>query len=262
MGGELKVESTPGKGSRFYFELPLVEADESTAQAAPDSDDDGLSSDARLAPGEHLTALVADDSSVNRRILASLLESAGVRVITAAGGVEAVELARTHRPDVVLMDLRMADLNGFEATRRLARDEATAAIPVIAVSASAWGEVRDAAREAGCVDFLPKPVRADVLFARLQRYTRARFVSPSEEGDSTMPYIDSFGPGDGVRRLASRIREAAAIGSVAELDAIADELANAAGDAPGTLGRRIATLTAAFDYDALLRLAASLEERP
>ena len=76
------------------------------------------------------------------------------------------------------MDLRMADLNGFEATRRLAGDEATAAIPVIAVSASAWDEVRDAAREAGCVDFLPKPVRADVLFARLQRYTARALRQP------------------------------------------------------------------------------------
>ncbi len=263
MGGELKVESTPGKGSRFYFELPLIEAEEpATAQAAPDTDAATLSSDARLAPGEHLTALVADDSSVNRRILASLLESAGVRVITAAGGIEAVELARTHRPDVVLMDLRMADLNGFEATRRLAGDEATAAIPVIAVSASAWDEVRDAAREAGCVDFLPKPVRADVLFARLQRYTGVRFVSPIENSETALPPLTSIGPGDGVRRLASRIREAAAIGSVADLDAIADELSNEGGDVPGTLGRRIAVLTAAFDYDALLRLAESLEQQP
>ena len=138
MGGELKVESTPGKGSRFYFELPLVEAEETVAQPSGEGDGEALSSDARLAPGEHMTALVADDSSVNRRILASLLESAGVHVITAAGGLEAVELARAHRPDVVLMDLRMADLSGFEATRRLAADEATAAMPVIAVSASAW----------------------------------------------------------------------------------------------------------------------------
>ena len=98
MGGELKVESTPGKGSRFYFELPLVEAEAPVVQVAADADGDALSSDARLAPGEHLTALVADDSSVNRRILASLLESAGVRVITAAGGLEAVELGRDASP--------------------------------------------------------------------------------------------------------------------------------------------------------------------
>ncbi len=92
MGGELKVESTPGHGSRFYFELPLVIADEPPLVAA-EAGAESLSSDARLAPGEHLTVLVADDSSVNRRILASLLESAAVRVITAAGGVEAVDLA-------------------------------------------------------------------------------------------------------------------------------------------------------------------------
>ncbi len=195
---------------------------------------------------------------MNRRILASLLESAGVRVITAAGGIEAVELGRTHRPDVVLMDLRMADLNGFEATRQLGADEATAAIPVIAVSASAWDEVRQAAREAGCVDFLPKPVRADVLFAKLQRYTGTRFVSPSEETDvAILPLGDDVS----VRGLAARIREAAAIGSVADLDAIAEQLSSE-GESPGTLGRRIAALTAAFDYDALLRLAASLEQQP
>jgi PAS domain S-box-containing protein len=264
MGGELKVESAPGKGSRFYFELPLVEAEELTAPVSADTDSEALSSDARLAPGEHLTALVADDSSVNRRILASLLESAGVHVITAAGGLEAVELGRTHRPDVVLMDLRMSDLSGFEATRRLGTDEATAAIPVIAVSASAWGEVRQAAREAGCVDFLPKPVKADLLFARLQRYTGVRFVSPVGDTDVALAPLDPMGAlnnQESVRHLAARIREAAAIGSVADLDTIASELATA-GDAPGTLGRRIAALTAAFDYDALLRLATSLDQQP
>ena len=261
MGGELKVESTPGKGSRFYFELPLVEAEEMVAQPSGDVEGEALSSDARLAPGEHMTALVADDSSVNRRILASLLESAGVHVITAAGGLEAVELARAHRPDVVLMDLRMADLSGFEATRRLAADEATAAIPVIAVSASAWGEVRQSARDAGCVDFLPKPVRAEVLFAKLQRYTGVRFVTPAADNDAPAPSFGSLGEDDKVRALAVRLREAAAIGSVADLDAITDELARG-GDAHGALGRRVAALTAAFDFDALLRLAESLDDTP
>ncbi len=257
MGGELKVESAPGRGSRFYFDLPLVEADDPPALVAADAGADALSSDARLAPGAHLTVLVADDSSVNRRILASLLESAGVRAITAAGGLEAVELARTHRPDAILMDLRMSDLSGFEATRRIAADEATTSIPVIAVSASAWAEVRQQAREAGCVDFLPKPVKADVLFARLQRFTGVRFVSPV--ADPSPPW-QPLAPHIEVRALAARIRDAAAIGSVADLDALAEQLSSA-GDGPGSLGRTIAALTAAFDYDALLRLASSLDQQ-
>jgi PAS domain S-box-containing protein len=258
MGGELKVESAPGRGSRFYFELPLVEADEPSAVVAADADGEALSSDARLATGSHLTVLVADDSSVNRRILASLLESAGVRVITAAGGIEAVDLARAHRPDIVLMDLRMGDLSGFEATRRIVADASTASIPVIAVSASAWAEVRQQARDAGCVDFLPKPVKADVLFAKLQRDTRVRFVTPTADAEPSLPPLSSAIE---VHDLASRIREAAAIGSVADLDSLAEQL-SAAGEGGGVLGRRIASLAAAFDYDALLRLAASLEQQP
>jgi CheY-like chemotaxis protein len=254
MGGELKVESTPGRGSRFWFELPLIEVAEPTL-VPTDTTGESVSSDARLADDEHLTVLVADDSSVNRRILAGLLESAGVRVITAAGGIEAVELTKAHRPGLVLMDLRMSDLSGFEATRRLVADQATASIPVVAVSASA-AEVRQQAREAGCVDFLPKPVKANVLFGKLQRFTGARFVSPVATLDTPLPQLS---PEIATRDLAARIREAAAIGSVADLDALAEEL-SAAGAAPGALGQRIAALTATFDYEALLRLASSLEQ--
>ena len=78
---------------------------------------------------------------------------------------------------------------GWQGTRRLRL--------FLWMSASAWDEVRDAAREAGCVDFPPKPVRADVLFARLQRYTRVRFVSPIENGETALPPLTSIGPGDG-----------------------------------------------------------------
>jgi PAS domain S-box-containing protein len=255
MGGELMVESVPGKGSRFYFALPLVVAE--TLPAPVETDLDSPSSDARLAPGTQLTALVADDSSVNRRILASLLESAGVRVITAAGGVEAVELTRTHRTDVVLMDLRMSDLDGFEATRRLRADPLTSAIPVLAVSASAWEEVREAARTAGAVDFVPKPVQADVLFAKLQRHAGARFVGPAdvqpEPPISPPETIEA-------RAVAARIRDAAAIGNVADLDALATQLSGEDAQDRG-LGRRIAMLTASFDYDALMQLADALESQ-
>ena len=82
-------------------------------------------------------------------------------------------------------------------------------------------------------------------------------MSPAGDPDAGLA-LEPLAGDAGVRDLAARIREAAAIGSVADLDAIAAGL-SAGGDAPGTLGRRIAALTAAFDYDALLRLAASLD---
>jgi CheY-like chemotaxis protein len=252
MDGQLDVESVPGRGSRFSFELPLLAAPESPAGAEAVADASGP--DARLAAGQELTALVADDSSVNRRILASLLESAGVRVITAAGGFEAVELARKHRPDVILMDLRMSDLDGFEATRRIHADPATAAIPVLAVTASAWGDVRQAARDAGCADFVPKPVRAEVLFAKLQQHVRVTFTS--EPVDLPAARVTAAGPAD-LRDVARRLRDAAAIGNVTGLEALAHELAGGGGVLD--LGQRVSSLAAAFDFDALARLADALD---
>src|SRR5262249_45522698 len=126
--------------------------------------------------GQELTALVADDSTVNRRILTALLESAGIQVIAAAGGTEAVQFAREHRPDVVFMDLKMSDLDGLEATRRLRADPATAQIPAIAIRASTLGDKRQIAHDAGCVDYLTKPIRAESLFGALQTHVGARFV--------------------------------------------------------------------------------------
>src|SRR5690606_26325754 len=170
--------------------------------------------DARLTPGQWITALVVDDSTVSRRILASLLGSAGVRVVTAAGGVEALELAPRHTPDVIFMDLRMADIDGLNATRRLKQDPATAAIPVIAVTASAFGDAREAARDAGCVDYLPKPVRAEELFAALQTHLGATFMAQS---DSAVVTTEAGVPDAGRRtQVAGRLVAALEIGNVTE----------------------------------------------
>jgi CheY-like chemotaxis protein len=252
MGGELRVHSQPGLGSRFYFDLPLVAVGVS-ASGATEEDLAAPPLDARLAEGDDVVALVADDSTVNRRILAALLESAGVRVITAAGGLEAVALARKHRPNVVFMDLKMADLDGFEATRRLAADTATADIPVIAVTASAFGDTRTDALSAGCVDYLPKPVRAGSLFATIQKHLGVRFVSSQvagsqpEAGASAAPRLD----------VAARLREAVDLGAVTDLEALAQELMNGAGADPA-LGRQIAALVQSFDFDGLRSLATAI----
>ena len=254
MGGRLKVESTLGEGSRFWFALPLVEGRPGARPSDLDTDTAVLPLDARLAPGEELTALVVDDSTANRRILASLLESAGVRVITASGGLEAIELTRSQHPDIVFMDLKMNDLDGLEATRRLARDPATAAIPVIAVTASALGDVRQTAREAGCVDYLSKPIRAQLLFGMLRTHLGARFVSGSEPAAPRDPRLT------GVERrveLGTRLRNAVALGDISDIQELAQTLMTGA-PAEAAMGERINRLAMNFDFEGLSELADSL----
>jgi len=256
MGGTLGVESELGRGSRFHFSLPFVAAPDVGPRAI--DFDAPPRFDARLAPGEDLMALVADDSTVNRRILARLLESAGARVIQAAGGQEALQLAREHRPDIVFMDVRMPDLNGLEATRRLKADVATQDIPVIVVTASAFGDTRAAAREAGCIDYLPKPVRAESLFAALHLHLGTRFVNGSDAPPAG-PARDL----DPARRasIAARLETAAGIGSVTDLELLVEEL-RAAGPAESAMAARVAELAAGFDFDGLRAVAADLAGQP
>jgi CheY-like chemotaxis protein len=252
MGGDLLVESEVGEGSRFYFTLPLVPAGSEALER--DANEGATLLNARLAPGQELMALVVDDSTVNRRILAKLLQSAGVQVISAAGGAEAIELALEHRPGVIFMDLKMPDVDGLEATRRLRADARTSHVPIIAVTASAFGDTRRAAREAGCADYLPKPVRAEALYAMLQDRLHVRFV----RDDDTGPVFAIDWPDEPRRTaIAARMREALAIGAVTDIETLARELSD--GDPrEQALGRRLARLAGEFDFDGLSHLARAM----
>jgi PAS domain S-box-containing protein len=253
MGGTLEVESVLGRGSRFWFTLPLVAAPADSRSGSADADT-AVPLDARLAPGQRVTALVVDDSTANRHILAGLLESAGVSVITAEGGVEGISLAQAHRPDVVFMDLKMNDLDGLEATRRLAQNPATASIPVIAVTASAFGDVRQTARAAGCVDYLSKPIRVQLLLGMLHKHLGVRFVSAS---DRSAAREDQLTDSERRGQIAARLRDAVALGDVTDIQQLAHRLM--AGDSrEAAVGQRISRLAMNFDFKGLGQLADSL----
>ena len=250
MGGSLKVDSVLGAGSRFSFTLPLVEAE---ADAISQMTDLALPPlDARLAPGQTLTALVVDDSTANRRILASLLESAGAQVTMATGGLEAIQLARTYQPQIIFMDLKMPDLDGLEATRQLAQDPATAAIPVVAVPASALGDARAAARAAGWVDDLPKPIRAQELVGMLRLHVGVQFTA-GELPPSAAPGLEIARRAD----VAERLRAAVTIGDVTDIHALAATLMRGT-PAEAALGERINRLVVEFDFMELAKLGDSL----
>jgi CheY-like chemotaxis protein len=113
--------------------------------------------------------LLVEDQSDLRRLYAQQLTMSGFDVIEAANGAEAVAWTSTHHPDVVLMDLSLPILDGWEATRRLKRDEQTAHIPVVALTAHDGAGDLQQATEAGCDWFVPKPCPPDALIAEVRR---------------------------------------------------------------------------------------------
>lgn len=114
--------------------------------------------------------LVVEDELTNREVAAVILKSQGYDVLLASNGQEAIEQARSQRPDLILMDILMPVLDGLSATRELKADPAMARIPILVVTAKASHSDRTAAEEAGCDGFLAKPYRNKALVEAVRRY--------------------------------------------------------------------------------------------
>jgi len=118
--------------------------------------------------------LVAEDDLDNRRIVVKVLSACGYETIEATDGNAAVSLARSEHPDLVIMDLAMPGVDGWEASRRLKADAQTADIPIIALTAHAMRGDEERAREAGCDGYLPKPCRPETLRETVRRFLHER----------------------------------------------------------------------------------------
>lgn len=118
--------------------------------------------------------LLVEDNEMNRDMLSRRLERRGFSVIMAVDGAEGVAKARSEAPDVVLMDMSLPVLDGWEATRQLKSDAVTAAIPVIALTAHAMAADEQKAREAGCDDFDTKPIELPRLLEKIDALLRRR----------------------------------------------------------------------------------------
>jgi two-component system, cell cycle response regulator DivK len=113
--------------------------------------------------------LVVEDVEFNRDLIVQLLEDQ-YEVLTAADGAEGLQLAARERPDLILMDLSLPVIDGWEATRRIKANTALQAIPIIALSAHAMMGDQEKALQSGCNDYLSKPLDEDLLFAMLTRF--------------------------------------------------------------------------------------------
>ena len=126
--------------------------------------------------GEY-TVLIVDDSKTVVHALKAVLEQAGYATLTASDGEQAIDLTRSQKPDVVLMDVIMPGMTGFQATRILHKDSATTHIPVVIISASEQPSEKAWCKRLGAKGFLPKPIQRGQLFPCLEEVLTLREIA-------------------------------------------------------------------------------------
>lgn len=179
MRGELQVSSTVGSGSSFSFEIPVEKTE------IPASVDWGRSRKViGLKTGEeNKKVLVVDDIEHNRQLLNELLIPTELETREAANGEEALTIVAEWKPDLILMDMRMPVMDGYEAVRRLKAAERTRGIPVVAVTASAFENTKQEVLSTGVDDYLRKPFSPEEFYEMVGRLLDIEFIY--EEADST-----------------------------------------------------------------------------
>jgi two-component system sensor histidine kinase EvgS len=254
MGGVIAVDSRPGGGSRFHFTvaLPAIEA-EPVKQIA-------------LSPvngydGPRRRLLVADDHEENRELLRQMLEPLGFDVALAADGREALELARHVRPDLVLMDLRMPVVNGFDAAAAIRGVTGLEAVPIIAASASSADLARAEADPGTFACSLRKPFQtADLLdgigrmLGLAWRYARKE-EGPAREGEPAASFVPP--PAPVLEELLGLVR----LGKLVRVEQIAADLERS-DPRLRPFARRALELARSFDEEQLIALLQDCLETP
>lgn len=183
MGGELAVSSCLGHGSTFWFDLTLP------IGVAPASESRTPRRILCGFNGPSRKILIVDDQDANRTLLRDLLLPLGFDLIEASNGHEALHLAQTTHPDLILMDLIMPEMDGFEATRRIRHIPELDDVIIIAISASVFEQAQEQSLAAGCHDFLPKPIAEDLLLQTLQRHLHLEWIYAGER--TSLPDVTS-----------------------------------------------------------------------
>ncbi len=166
MGGDLQLETERGAGSRFFFTLSLEPSQDTVPHPLQVK---------RLMPGREVTILVVDDVAANREVLGKMLTVIGCRVLTAATGSEAIQIAREQRVDMVFLDLLLPDLPGLEVAQALQRTTDSRPPSIVMNSASPLPRHREESLRAGCVDFLTKPLRSERVYDCLRQHLEVCF---------------------------------------------------------------------------------------
>ncbi|MDJ0681075.1 MAG: response regulator [Xenococcaceae cyanobacterium MO_167.B52] len=180
MGSQIQVKSTLGRGSTFWFDLNVSAVKNWLAPVR-------VKAEQTITGylGNKQKILIVDDRWDNRSVLIDLLEPLGFKLAKAANGREAIDKAIQWQPDLIISDLVMPMLDGFEMTRQLRQIPEFQNIPIIAISASVFDTEQQKCRDYGCNDFIPKPINSDDLLEKVGKYLHLSWTYETKEIHST-----------------------------------------------------------------------------
>jgi CheY-like chemotaxis protein len=219
MGGELSVQSTVGKGSLFWFKVDFPGIPGFIPESPPHAHN------IQGYRGERRTVLITDDKPENRLMLVDMLLPLGFHILEAENGQECLEKTLQHRPDMILLDIRMPIMNGFEVTRQIRTLDEIHNITIIAVTASVFEERRKQILEAGCDAYLAKPFRVEDLLHLLQTYLHLEWIYAEDIGESmNTNTLGDLEPGQSVELPPNHINNLLAFAERGSLTKILTEL--------------------------------------
>jgi len=183
MGGDIYVESELGKGSRFWFDVTFPTADVSVRFKVAEKNIIGYK-------GERKKVLIVDDQQTNRKVLVEWFSQLGFNVTEAENGIKAISLAGKIMPDIIVMDLLMPDLKGFDVAKNIRKIPAISNIVMIATSASVINVEKEQYKKAGFNDFLEKPIDLNKLSGIIKKHMHIEWVyEEKKERENLEPFI-------------------------------------------------------------------------
>lgn len=255
MGGNIEAESTLGEGTRITFTIQAMQSPEQQMRS-PSSPVATAQANATQKTGYRF--LIAEDNSVNQLLIQTLLNSAGVECRLAANGEEAVQLWTEWRPHFIWMDMRMPQMDGYEATRRIRAAEAEQGLPqtiIVALTATTFQESKPAILAAGCNDVLHKPFQEKALLALVEKYLRVNLHFNAEPPSASQLPASSLLQPSHLSVMPSLWIEALQQAVVRCCDSQALELVQQIPQEHETLIEGLQQLIYVFQFDRILELA-------
>lgn len=142
------------------------------------------------------TVLIVEDNELNMKLFHDLLEAHGIGTIETRSGMDVLEIARTQKPDLILMDIQLPEVSGLDVTKWLKNDEALKKIPVIAVTAFAMKGDEEKIRQGGCEDYISKPISVSRFLDVIQTYLNKPAEEDSSQEKETAPEFAIRDSGD------------------------------------------------------------------